>query len=185
MFESVMAQDCTDQLPLSIVVAVADNGVIGNDNKLLWRLKSDLKHFRDLTWGKPIVMGRKTFQSIGKPLPGRTTVVLTRDAAFAAEMAVIGVKTADDWETALAVAQAAGREMSASEIAIVGGAEIYALALAAATTLHLTEVHASPEGDTVFPPISRNAFVEISREDHPASGDDEHPFTFVALQRKK
>lgn len=171
-------------LPLLIVVAVADNGVIGNDNKLLWHLKSDLRHFRNLTWGKPIIMGRKTFQSIGKPLPGRTTVVLTRDEAFASEMDAIGARAADDWEKALAVAEEAAREMHADGIAVVGGAEIYALALPVAQSVHLTEVHASPEGDTSFPWFDRSEFAETYREAHPATADDEYPFTFVGLQRK-
>ncbi len=171
-------------VPFSIVVAMADNGVIGGDNKLLWRLKSDLKHFRALTMGKPIIMGRKTFQSIGKPLPGRITIVLTRDVAFAREAEALGVKVADNWDAARVLAAETMREMGASEVAVVGGAEIYALALPLAKTLHLTEVHATPKGDTAFPAFNRADYSVLYREDHPASADDEHAFSFVGLARK-
>jgi dihydrofolate reductase len=167
-------------LPLAVVAAVADNGVIGRDNGLIWRLRSDLKRFRALTWGKPLLMGRKTFQSIGRPLPGRETVVLTRDPSFAA----LGVQVANDWGEALARAADLGAATGAAETMVVGGAEIYALALPAAARLHLTLVHASPEGDVIFPPFDWAAFRELRREDHGAGPDDEHPFTFVDLERR-
>lgn len=171
-------------LPLSIVVAVADNGVIGNDNQLIWRLKSDLKRFRALTWGKPIVMGRKTFQSIGQALPGRISIVLTRDVTFAREAEAAGVRVASSWEQAIALATAAAQELAASEIAVIGGAEIYNLALPQADTIYLTQVHATPEGDAVFPAFSKEAFKELYREAHPAGPDDEVAFTFIGLERK-
>lgn len=171
-------------LPLSIVVAVADNGVIGGDNRLLWRLKSDLRRFRELTWGKPIIMGRKTFQSIGKPLPGRTTIVLTRNETFALEAEALGVKCAGTWTAALAGAEEAAANMKADGIAVVGGAEVYALALPQTEVIHLTEVHASPEGDTRFPAFAREDFYETFREAHLAAGEDEYPYTFVDLKRK-
>ncbi|HEX8164500.1 MAG TPA: dihydrofolate reductase [Beijerinckiaceae bacterium] len=167
-------------LPLAIVAAVAENGVIGRDNRLIWRLRTDLRRFRDLTWGKPMIMGRKTFASIGKALPGRRTVVLTRDRDFSAE----DVDVAHDWDEALARAGALAGEMGATEIAVAGGAEIYALALPFARRLYLTLVHASPEGDTVFPAFDRLAFRERRREDRPKGPDDEHPFTFVDLERR-
>ena len=110
---------------LILVVAAANNGVIGGDNRLLWRLKTDLRRFRDLTWGKPMIMGRKTFESIGKPLPGRETIVLTRDRAFALE----GIRVAHSWDEAVAQATESAARMGATEIAVVGGAEIYRLAL--------------------------------------------------------
>ena len=113
--------------PLAIVAAVAENGVIGRDNKLIWRLRSDLRRFRDLTWGKPMIMGRKTFDSIGKPLPGRRTVVVTRDRGFAAD----GVDAAHGWPEALARAEELADELGATEIAVVGGAEIYRAGAAA------------------------------------------------------
>ena len=167
-------------LPLVIVVAVAENGVIGHDNRLLWHIRSDLRRFRDLTWGKPMIMGRRTFESIGKPLPGRETVVLTRDPAFAAE----GVHVARSWEEAVATAERLAGAMGAEAVAVVGGAEIYALALPLADRIHLTEVHAAPEGETRFPPFDRAAFRERGRKRHPAGPNDEHPFTTVDLERR-
>ncbi|MET0742834.1 MAG: dihydrofolate reductase [Microvirga sp.] len=166
-------------LPLILVVAVADNGVIGHDNGLLWRLRTDLRRFRDLTWGKPIIMGRKTFESIGRPLPGRETVVLTRSAGFQAE----GAHVAAGWDEAVAKADALGRAMGASAIAVAGGAEIYALSLPFVQKLHLTRVHASPEGDTRFPSLPDRAFRETARVAHPRGPDDEHAFDFIDLER--
>ena len=167
--------------PLSIVVALAENGVIGRDNRLIWRLRSDLRRFREVTWGKPLLMGRRTFDAIGRPLPGRETIVLTRDRAFASP----GVHVARDWNAALSMAQESATGMNAAEIAVVGGAEIYALALPHADRLRLTLVHASPEGDTVFPPYDAGAFREVSRKAHPAGPDDEHAFTFIDLERRR
>ena len=167
-------------LPLILVVAAADNGVIGRDNQLLWRLKTDLKRFRSLTLGKPMIMGRKTFQSIGKPLPGRETVVLTRDAGFSAE----GVHVAGDWGQALAKAEALAGSMGADAVAVVGGAEIYALALPQVQKIYLTQVHAAPEGDAVFPAYDRSSFRETGRSEYPKGPDDEHPFTFIDLERR-
>jgi dihydrofolate reductase len=167
-------------MEIVLVVAVAENGVIGRDNKLIWRLKSDLRRFRNLTWGKPMIMGRKTYESIGKPLPGRKTVVLTRDRSFSAE----GVEVAHSWDDAVRRAEDLANRMGAAEVAVVGGAEIYALALPHARRLHLTLVHAEPEGDTVFPSYDRSAFRELRRQDHPKGPDDEHPFTFLDLERR-
>ena len=166
--------------PLIIVVAFAENGVIGRDNQLLWRRKTDLRRFRELTWGKPMIMGRKTFQSIGKPLPGRQTIVLTRDPAFACE----GVHVAHSWEKAVATGQELAAAMGADSVVVAGGGEIYALALPHAQTLHLTEVHASVEGDAVFPSYDRNAFRERGRSPHPKGPDDEFAFTFIDLERR-
>ncbi|MFL5006088.1 MAG: dihydrofolate reductase [Microvirga sp.] len=166
--------------PLTIVAAVAENGVIGRDNKLIWRLRSDLRRFRDLTWGKPMIMGRKTFDSIGKALPGRRTVVVTRDRGFAAD----GVDAAHGWPEALARAEELADELGATEIAVVGGAEIYRQALPQARRLHLTLVHASPEGDVVFPSFDRAAFRELRRDDRPKGPDDDYAFSFVDLERR-
>ena len=166
--------------PLVLVVALADNGVIGRDNRLLWRLKTDLRRFRDLTWGKPMIMGRKTFESIGKPLPGRETVVLTRNPGFQAD----GVHVARSWDEAVAPGRSLAERMKADSVAVVGGAEIYALALPEVVRMHLTEVHAAPEGDAVFPDFDRSAFREVARRDHPAGPDDEHAFTFLDLERR-
>ncbi|MBJ6127342.1 dihydrofolate reductase [Microvirga splendida] len=167
-------------MPLILVVAMAENGVIGRDNRLLWRIKTDLGRFRRLTMGKPMIMGRKTFQSIGKPLPGRETIVLTRDEGFAAE----GVHVAHTWEEAVAKGEELAAVMGADAVAVAGGAEIYALALPHVQTLFLTQVHTAPEGDAVFPAFDRSQFREVKREDHPKSPDDEHPFTFIDLERR-
>jgi dihydrofolate reductase len=164
---------------IAVVAAVAENGVIGRDNRLIWRLRSDLKRFRALTWGKPLVMGRKTFQSIGRPLPGRETIVLTRDPGFAAE----GVRTARSFEEALDAGRRIAGELGADAVMVVGGSEVYALALPVADRLHLTLVHASPEGDAAFPAYEASAFRETAREARPAGPDDEHPFTFLDLER--
>lgn len=168
-------------VPLILVVAMAENGVIGRDNRLLWRLKTDLGRFRRLTMGKPMIMGRKTFQSIGKPLPGRETIVLTRDMGFAAE----GVHVVHTWEAAATKGQDLADRMEADAVAVAGGAEIYDLALPHVQTLFLTEVHTAPLGDAVFPSFDRSQFRETRREDHPKGPDDEHPFTFIDLERRR
>ena len=166
---------------LAIVVAVAENGVIGRDNQLAWRLKTDLRHFRELTLGKPVIMGRKTWDSIGRPLPGRESIVLSRDAAFRIE----GARTVTGWKEARAAADELAAGMGAEAVAVIGGAEIFRLALPECDRLHLTLVHASPEGDVAFPPYDRAAFAEVGRVAHPASPEDEHPFTFVDLARRR
>ncbi|MGU3543610.1 dihydrofolate reductase [Methylobacterium sp. A52T] len=158
---------------VSLVAAVARNGVIGRDNGLAWHLSSDLKRFKALTMGKPMLMGRRTWDSIGRPLPGRRTLVLTRDTGFRAE----GVETVHDWASALAGAGA--------ELMVVGGAEIYALALPHADRLHLTEVEAEPAGDVRFPAFDRARFRETFREAHPAGPRDEHAFAFVDWERAR
>ena len=157
---------------ISLVVAIARNGVIGRDNDLAWRISSDLKRFKALTMGKPILMGRKTWDSIGRPLPGRRSLVLTRDRS----LAIPGATVVHDWDTALT---AAGDD----ELMVVGGAEIYKLALPRADRLHLTEVDAAPEGDAYFPPFDRSAFRETLREAHEAGERDEFAFRFVDLER--
>ncbi len=165
---------------LAIVVAVAENGVIGDDNRLIWRLKSDMKHFRALTMGRPMIMGRKTFESIGKPLPGRETIVMTRDPAFAAP----GVRVARDFASALAEGARCAAAMGSDRVIIAGGAEIYRLALPVADEIHVTEVVASPAGDAHFPAVDPAAFRETAREHHPAGPDDDHAFSFVTYLRR-
>jgi dihydrofolate reductase len=167
--------------PLILVAAIAENSVIGDDNRLIWRLKSDLKRFRSLTIGKPVIMGRKTFLSIGKPLPGRTSIVLTRDPEWSAD----GVLVAHDLATAYSLAARAMADMGADAAAIIGGADIYAQTLADCDTLHLTQVAASPPGDAVFPDFDRSAFVETHREAHQSDADHDHPYMFIDYQRRK
>lgn len=167
-------------LPLTLVAAVAENGVIGRRNALPWRLRTDLRRFRALTWAKPMIMGRRNWESIGRALPGRRTVVMTRDPAFRAEGAVV----AGSWEEAKREATAAAGLLGADEVAVVGGAEIYRLALPEVARLHLTLVHARPEGDVVFPSFDRSAFREVTRTECPAGPDDEHAATFLDLERR-
>lgn len=157
-----------------VIAAVAGNGVIGRDNRLVWRLRSDLQRFKALTMGKPLLMGRKTYQSIGRPLPGRRTLVLTRDAGFSAE----GASVVHGWDEAVAAA-------GDNDLMVAGGAEIYAIALSQADAIHLTEVEASPDGDTVFPAFDRAAFREVGRRSYAAGEHDDHPFSFVDLIRAR
>lgn len=156
---------------LVAVVAMARNGVIGRDNALPWRLPDDLRHFKALTWGKPILMGRRTFESLGRPLPGRLNLVLTRDRAWRAG----GVTTVHSLAEALA---AAG---SAPEIMVIGGAEVYALCWPATTCIELTEVHADIQGDARLDSFDRSAWREVAREDHAADARHAYPFSFVTL----
>lgn len=166
-------------VPVAIIVAVADNGVIGRDNALIWKLRTDLQRFKALTLGKPMVMGRKTFQSIGKPLPGRETIVVTRDPSFRPD----GVMVAHDLEAALALAQERARILDADAVPVVGGGEIYRQALPQTDLIHLTRVHCAPEGDTMFPDPDPAQFVETMREAHPAGPHDAFPFTFIDYRR--
>ncbi len=171
----------TPRLPLVLVAAVARNGVIGADNRLLWRLSSDLKRFRARTWGKPLVMGRKTFQSIGRPLPGRETIVVTRDPGFSAE----GVFVVHGLDAALALAQARAAAMGAGAIVVAGGGEIYAQTIGRADRLALTEVALAPEGDAAFPRIDPAEWREIRREPGGRGPGDEADFCFVDFERAK
>jgi dihydrofolate reductase len=164
-----------------LIAAVADNGVIGDDNAIPWRLKSDMRRLRAITMNKPVVMGRKTFASIKRPLPGRTNIVITRDPGFSHP----GVVAAPSFETALALAQADALQRGASEIAVLGGAEIYALFLDVADRLEITEVHATPKGDTRFPAIDRNAWEEVARVRHDAGPEDNTAFSYVTYRRRK
>jgi dihydrofolate reductase len=161
---------------LSLVVAAADNGVIGRDGDLPWRLPADLQHFKRLTLNKTILMGRKTWQSLGRPLPQRDNWVVSRDPGFEAP----GARVFASVETAIAAADAAGM----TELMIIGGAQIYAQTLPQARTLHLTRVHAQVDGDTRLPPIDADAFAEVAREDHPADERHALAYSFITLQRR-
>lgn len=149
-----------------LVVAVADNGVIGRDGAMPWHLPADLRHFKRLTTGKPVIMGRKTFESIGKPLPGRHNIVLTRDTAWRAE----GVTVVPNLAEAIAAAGLDPRAR-AGEIMVVGGAQIYAEALPIATRIELTRIHVSPDGDTHFPDPDPRHWREAARIEQPAEGE--------------
>lgn len=163
------------------IVAVADNGVIGADGAIPWRLKTDLQRLKALTIGKPVVMGRKTFLSLRRPLPGRTNIVMTRDAAFCASGAVVTTSL----DHALDVARGDALRRFVTEIAIIGGAEIYAQWMSRATRLEVTEVHASPKGDTRFGPIDKAVWNEVARTENPAGPDDSAAFSFVTYARRQ
>jgi len=163
-----------------LIVAVAENGVIGQGNAIPWRLKSDMQRFKALTMGKPVVMGRKTFESLRRPLPGRTNIVMTRDAQYQAAGAVITTSFA---AAGLAALGDALRRL-ATEVAVIGGADVYAQWLAVADRLEITEVHARPEGDTVFPAIDAAEWGEVARIRHPAGPDDSADFSYVTYKRR-
>ncbi|HZC56442.1 MAG TPA: dihydrofolate reductase [Xanthobacteraceae bacterium] len=162
-----------------LLAAIAENGVIGRANTLPWRLKSDMQHFRAATMGKPVVMGRKTYQSIGKPLTSRTTIVVSRDPKFAAP----GVLVAPSLTAALAAARGDALRRGCGAIIIAGGGDIYAQALPVATQLSITEVHKRVQGDAQFPAIDPKLWREIARTEHSPAADDEVSFALVTYER--
>jgi dihydrofolate reductase len=170
----------SQRISIVLVAAVAENGVIGQGGALPWRLRSDMKHFRAATLGKPVVMGRKTFLSIGKPLPGRTNIVASRDRAFAAS----GVLVAESVAAALAVARGDALRRGAAEVVIIGGADLYAQLMDRADRLVITRVHLQPDGDTKFPVIDPNVWQEVERSEYRAGPDDEAPFAVLVYQRR-
>jgi dihydrofolate reductase len=164
---------------IELVVAVADNGVIGDGGRLPWRLKSEMAYFRRTTMGKPVVMGRRTYLSIGAPLKGRTNIVVSRDVAFTAP----GILVAPSVEAALTVAQGDAFRRGADAIAVIGGAELYRQTMARAERIVLSQVHLRPTGDTKFPTIDPAAWKQIERSEHPAGPDDDAGFTIILYQR--
>jgi dihydrofolate reductase len=164
-----------------LIVAVADNGVIGSRGAIPWRLKSDMRRLKAMTLGKPVVMGRKTFASIGRPLPGRTNIVVTRDAGFRSPGAVVTTSFTE----ARAVALGDALRRSAGEIAVIGGAEIYAQWMQYADRLEITEVHARPEGDTYLAAIDTADWEEVARVRNSAGSDDSSDFSYVTYRRRK
>lgn len=165
---------------VSLVVAIGENGVIGRNGGLPWRLSSDLKTFRRVTMGKPLIMGRKTFQSLKKPLDGRDNIVVSRDENFAHEGALVE----RDFESALQRARACAEARGVGEVMVIGGTEVFNCALPHARFIYKTEVHASPEGDAVFPAMDWSEWAEEARAPLPQGPRDEHPATFVLLERK-
>jgi dihydrofolate reductase len=164
----------------SLVAAVADNNVIGHAGALPWRLKSDLRHFRAATIGKPVVMGRRTYLSIGKPLAGRTNIVVSRQRDFAAP----GVLVARSMQTAIAAARGDALRRGIDEIVVIGGAELYAQTIGTAERLVITHVHLQPLGDTRFGPIDPLQWNEIARTEHPAGPGDQASFAVAVYQRR-
>src|SRR5512140_224732 len=161
------------RLIVSLVVAVARNGVIGRDNELPWKLPADLAYFKRVTMGHPVIMGRRTYESIGKPLPGRKNIVLTRDASYAAP----GCTVVNRLEDAL---KAAG---GAREVCVIGGTMLFEETLPIAERIHLTEVEADVEGDTFFPPLDRGEWTEREVERHGVDDRHAYPFRIVVLER--
>lgn len=162
-------------------IARARNGVIGRDGTLPWRLKSDLANFRAVTMGKPVIMGRKTWDSLPrKPLVGRTNIVLSRDGSFEPQGALV----CEDFSEAVGIAREQAREDGASEICVIGGASLFELALARASRIYLTDIDADIEGDVVLAPIDESRWREVRSKAYPASQDDEYPFTIRVLERR-
>ncbi len=162
-------------------VARGANGVIGAAGALPWRLKSDLALFRRLTLGKPVIMGRKTWDSLpARPLPGRVNIVLSRDGSFAPKGAVV----CEGFSEAAQIGREQAQEDGAAEVCVIGGAAIFALALPRARRMYLTEVDARPEGDVRFPDFDETAWTEVSREAHPAGPDDDFAFVVRVLERR-
>jgi len=166
---------------IAVIVAVAENGVIGSNNSLPWHLPEDLKYFRRVTMGKPIIMGRRTFESIGRPLPGRANIVVSGNPHFSAP----GVELAGSLDEALDLAADIARGDGVDELVVIGGAQLYALAIPRADRLYLTRVHAEVAGDTLLPEIHWPDWRESSRECHVASGNNPYDYSFVVYDRVK
>jgi len=160
-------------MKISIIVAMAANGVIGRDNQLPWHLPADLKHFKQTTMGKPILMGRKTWESIGRPLPGRTNIVITRDSTYSAA----GCEVVNSIDAAIT---AAGEQ---DEVMVIGGAELYRQVLPDTDTIYLTRIHKAFDGDTHFPDIRNTEWHQVERVDHEADEKNSHDYSFIRLDR--
>ncbi|WP_439102696.1 dihydrofolate reductase [Congregibacter sp.] len=167
-------------LPIALIVAAADNDVIGRNNALPWDLPGDLAHFKRTTMGKPILMGRLTFESIGRPLPGRTNIVISRDPDYQAE----GVRSVQSLDDAIELAESIALIDGSDELMVIGGAQIYALALPRASHLYLTRVHAEPTGDAFLRGVDWNEWEEVTRQEN--TGEGETPaHTFLEYTRRR
>ncbi|MEM1243697.1 MAG: dihydrofolate reductase [Pseudomonadota bacterium] len=158
---------------LSIIVAMTENHVIGKDNKMPWHLPADLRHFKQLTWGHSVIMGRKTFQSIGKALPGRENIVITKQASFQAKDIILAHNT----ETAITLA-------THQQKFIIGGAEIFKQVFSQVSRIYLTLIHSKLEGDCFFPEFDWNAWNIVKKDPHAADANNAYPFSFLCLERK-
>ena len=164
-----------------LIVAMARNRAIGAGGGLPWRISDDLKNFKHLTLGKPVIMGRKTYESLGKPLAERPNIVITRNRSYPDD----GIYVVEDLEAALKAAGAFSRITGEAEVMVIGGAEIYRQALPLAERIYMTEVHAEVEGDAFFPELDAGQWREVGRIDHEATDPkNEHPFSFVTLERR-
>ncbi|MCL6417448.1 dihydrofolate reductase [Aestuariirhabdus sp. Z084] len=164
---------------IAMIAAVAENGAIGIDNKLPWYLPGDLRYFKAVTMGKPIIMGRKTFDSLRKPLPGRTNIVITRDSNYQPE----GVKVVHSLDAALSLAEEVGLINGLDEMMIIGGEQIYRLAMERADRLYLTRVYQSFEGDAWFPELDQTCWSESQREDHFSEDEPPLKYSYQVLDR--
>ncbi len=162
-------------MTISLVVAAATNDAIGKDKKLLWHLPNDMKHFKNITWGMPVVMGRKTFESLGKALPGRKNIVITRQRGWKAD----GTVVVNNLEDAIFVA----KETDTKEIMVIGGGEIYRMAFEKAKRVYLTRVKVEPEGDTFFPHIDPRVWHLVSQKDHEADEKNAYGYSFQVWER--
>lgn len=168
-------------MKIALIVAMARNHVIGKDNTMPWHLPEDLRHFKRVTLGKPVVMGRNTYESIGKPLVQRANIIISRNPAYRVE----GATVVHSLDAALALGADLLRDAGPdAELMIIGGAQIYAQALPLAQRLYLTEVHAEPEGDASFPQFDRSQWQEVAREEHAASASNACAYDFLVLDRK-
>lgn len=162
-------------MTISLVVAAAENNVIGKDNRLLWHLPNDMKFFKNTTWGMPVIMGRKTFESLGKPLAGRTNIVMTRDKGWSAQ----GATVTSNMEEAMQVAA----ETDAKEVFVIGGGEIFKEVLPQANRVYLTRVHTSIEGDTFFPELPQKEWQLLTQLDFVADAKHKYGYSFQVWQR--
>lgn len=167
-------------MEISLVVALTRNHVIGRDGGLPWRLSTDLRRFKSLTMGKPVVMGRVCYDSIGKPLPGRPNIVITRNPDFAPE----GVVVCHSFEEGMARAATEAARLGVDEVCVIGGGVVYREAMDVATVLHVTHIDAEIDGDTVFPEIDPAIWVAGPAEEVPAGEKDDYPTRFVTYRRK-
>lgn len=168
-----------DKIDLAVIVAVAENAVVGRDNALPWHLPADLRHFKQTTLGKPIVMGRKTFESIGRPLPGRTNIVISTNPDFLAP----GITAVGSIEQALIAAQDVATSDACEELFVIGGASIYVDAIPLADRLYITEVHAQVAGDVSLPAIDWSVWQETRRERYSADAQNQYDYSFVVYER--
>ncbi len=167
-------------MQIVLVAAIGENNVIGRNGQLPWRLKSDLQHFRRITINRPVVMGRRTYESIGKPLKGRTNIVLTRDLG----VVVPGGVLATSLDAALGYAREDAIKRGVDEIMVIGGSDLFSDTMAHASRLEITHVHASPPGDAFFPPIDPTVWAAKSRRDHSAGPEDDADFSIVSYTRR-
>lgn len=166
-------------MKLALIAAMAQNRVVGIDNKLPWHLPEDLKYFKRITTGKAVIMGRKTYESIGRPLPNRTNIVITRSTEFSAP----GIEVVNSLDAAIELAENVSLINAVDEVMVIGGAQIYEAALPQADRLYLTHVHANVEGDAYFPDVDMSQWNELGREDYDASETNPYNYSFVVYDK--